>query len=85
MSQSEILKAAHQTVGIPGMIVCYVSFVILFLISGLALIDYKNSDAGKFIIIWAVGSLLSLVALVLFCSFPDSIQSIVNFWEGMFR
>lgn len=83
MSQSEILNIAHQQTAIPGMIILFVAFIILFLISGLFLIDYRRSDASKFILIWFVGTILSLAVLIVLCFNPDLIQSMANFFGGI--
>lgn len=83
MSQAEILKVAHSEVAIPSMIVLFIFFSILFLVSGLCLIDYKRSDPSKFILIWFVGTIVSLIALVIFCMNPGLALNITNFFTGV--
>ena len=78
MSQLEMLKEAHAVTAIPAMIISYLFFIILFLLSGLFLIDGKKSDYGKFVVIWLVGSLLSGLVIFILCYNPTFVQSIVS-------
>lgn len=85
MSSIQILEAAHQYTAVPSLIILFISFSILFLLSGLILIDHTKSGYGKFFLIWACGNIFGLIILLFLIYSPNVTQIIKDFFLNLFK
>ena len=78
LSQEQILSLAHKATAIPSLVIFYILFSLVFLGTGLLLIDSKKSGYGKFLLIWGV-SVFAGGLIVLWLSLsPSTVQWIMN-------
>jgi uncharacterized membrane protein len=85
MTQAEILNSVHNAYVIPTLIMLFSFIYIVFLLVGLIMIDSKKSGYGKFMLIWIISLLFGVVALIFFCTSPETTLSIINWLKGIYQ
>lgn len=85
MTSSEVLIVSHNYSTVPSLIIFFVSYSLLFLISGLLLIDNKRSGYSKFMWIWLLGTAFGAIVLFTLIYNPILTQNIKDFFLNFFN
>lgn len=81
MSNSEVIKLAHDATAIPSILILYFStFLILFLVG---MFVVKKSRA-KFYLIFVTTLIFSTVVLMFTIFSPNSVQAVADFFRNLF-
>jgi len=81
---SATLLQIHNYSAVPALVFLWVSSLIIFVISGLVLLDKEKSNMMKFFGIWLVYAVLTGLVLIWLCYSPNSVQVIKSFIVGFF-
>lgn len=80
MTQEQFINQCHSSVAIPALIILFASFIIFFLIFGLALV--KNSR-GKILLILFLTVLCSGIVLLFLYLNPILTQNFINWLKSL--
>ena len=84
LSQSEALLEIHKSLIIPNLLILYVSFALIFLITGLAMINTRRSGYGKFLKIYFTTLAVSFVVILLpLILLPNMVNDFIGFFTGL--
>ena len=80
ITQEQFLKMHYNTV-IPNIIAMYLFTIFSFLFIGLNIVKH---DKKKYFTIWIYSTIISALFLVFLVIFPDTTQTVINFFESLF-
>jgi len=84
LSQSEALLEIHKTIVIPNLLILYISFALIFLIAGLAMINTRRSGYGKFLKIYFTSLAISFVTILLpLILLPNLVNDFISLFTGL--
>ena len=80
-SASETLVQIHNYAAVPALIFLWSVSLVVFVVSGLVVLDKKKRNMMKFFGIYAV---ITCILLVWLCYSPNSVQAIKTFFVSFF-
>ena len=75
---SETIIQCHKQLTVPAILILYISTIFIFLLVGLVT-AMKYKSMGKYMLIWILSSLFSVVVLIFLYLNPNIVQNIVDF------
>lgn len=81
MTPSQIITLAHKTVGIPAIILTFLTFVIFLILFGFILI---RKGKGKYFLVVGLAAFFTLIFSIIIILCPLLVQSIADFFIKLF-
>ena len=68
----------HEATAIPSLLIGYIGFSLIVLVTGLLMIDGRRSGYGKFMLIWIISSILAGLVVLWIAMSPETINLIAT-------
>ena len=85
MNYEQTLLSVHNYTAVPSIIFLWSFSLIIFLLSGLAIMDKQKSNMMKFFGMWIIFAIFTGIVVLWLCYSPNSVQAMKYFFVNFFK